>query len=63
MSLRLNIDIHRYEKDDAYITWIVNDTAAWTIKAGAVGADTKTEISARPVPQEPMVRTLVKHYT
>ncbi|THU79964.1 beta-glucan synthesis-associated [Dendrothele bispora CBS 962.96] len=40
--------------DNAYITWINNGKAAWTLKAEAVGANSRTEIAARPVPQEPM---------
>lgn len=40
--------------DDGYITWINNNNAAWTLKGPGVGADTRVEISARPVPQEPM---------
>ncbi|KAK0438127.1 glycoside hydrolase family 16 protein [Armillaria borealis] len=43
-----------YESDNAYITWINNGKVAWTINAAGVGADTATEISARPVPQEPL---------
>ncbi|KAI5831982.1 glycoside hydrolase family 16 protein [Schizophyllum commune Tattone D] len=40
--------------DDGYITWVNNGAAAWTIKAAGMGADDAVEISARPVPQEPM---------
>ncbi|KAK0464977.1 beta-glucan synthesis-associated [Desarmillaria tabescens] len=40
--------------DDGYITWINNNKAAWTLKGPGVAADTRVEISARPVPQEPM---------
>lgn len=40
--------------DDAYISWISNGKLAWTLNAAGMGADTATEISARPVPQEPM---------
>ncbi|KAJ7901836.1 beta-glucan synthesis-associated [Mycena olivaceomarginata] len=40
--------------NDAYITWISNNKIAWTIKAPGVGANPTVEISARPVPQEPM---------
>ncbi|KAK0489149.1 glycoside hydrolase family 16 protein [Armillaria novae-zelandiae] len=43
-----------YESDNAYITWINNGKVAWTINAAGVGADTATEISARPVPEEPL---------
>ncbi|EDR01855.1 glycoside hydrolase family 16 protein, partial [Laccaria bicolor S238N-H82] len=40
--------------DSAYITWISNSTVSWTIMAAGMDADTTVEISARPVPQEPM---------
>ncbi|EGO02966.1 glycoside hydrolase family 16 protein [Serpula lacrymans var. lacrymans S7.3] len=40
--------------DNAYITWISNGKAVWTIQAAGVGLDPKTEIGARPVSQEPM---------
>ncbi|KAJ4485953.1 beta-glucan synthesis-associated [Lentinula aciculospora] len=40
--------------DDAYITWIANSEQKWTINAGGTAADTRVEISARPIPQEPM---------
>lgn len=44
--------------DTSYITWI-NGVRAWTAFAGAYGSDTETEVSVRPVPQEPMVRQFV----
>ncbi|KAJ7703191.1 beta-glucan synthesis-associated protein-domain-containing protein [Mycena rosella] len=40
--------------DDGYITWISNNTVSWTIKAAGLTADAAVNISARPVPQEPM---------
>ncbi|KAI4523055.1 glycoside hydrolase family 16 protein [Schizophyllum commune] len=40
--------------DDGYITWINDGKAAWTITSEGMGADTAVEISARPVPQEPL---------
>ncbi|KAI0788513.1 beta-glucan synthesis-associated [Abortiporus biennis] len=40
--------------DGAYITWIANGKAAWTIRQAGMGADTAVEISSRPIPQEPM---------
>ncbi|KIY63440.1 glycoside hydrolase family 16 protein [Cylindrobasidium torrendii FP15055 ss-10] len=43
-----------YAADDAYISWINNDQLAWTIEAAGVGADDNVEISARPVPEEPL---------
>ncbi|KAE9404833.1 glycoside hydrolase family 16 protein [Gymnopus androsaceus JB14] len=43
-----------YSSDDAYITWISNDAAAWTLYAEGLGADSTTNISARSISQEPM---------
>ncbi|KAF9076117.1 glycoside hydrolase family 16 protein [Rhodocollybia butyracea] len=43
--------------DDAYITWVANGEQKWTINSGGTSADTRVEISARPVPQEPMMST------
>ncbi|KAJ3735969.1 glycoside hydrolase family 16 protein [Lentinula guzmanii] len=43
-----------YEADNAYITWISDDKKAWTLEAAGVGADPITNISARPISQEPM---------
>lgn len=41
--------------DGAYITWINDNQAAWTINAAGMGPDNIVQISQRPVPQEPMV--------
>ncbi|TFK28002.1 concanavalin A-like lectin/glucanase [Coprinopsis marcescibilis] len=40
--------------DDAYITWINDNMASWTILSAGLGPDLRTEISRRPVPVEPM---------
>ncbi|KAG0709871.1 glycoside hydrolase family 16 protein [Suillus ampliporus] len=40
--------------DSAYITWISNNEVAWTLNVAGMGADPSVNISARPVPQEPM---------
>ncbi|KZT28041.1 glycoside hydrolase family 16 protein [Neolentinus lepideus HHB14362 ss-1] len=40
--------------DDAYISWITDDTLAVTLEVGAVAADSRVNISSRPIPQEPM---------
>jgi hypothetical protein len=48
--------------DDAYITWIDDGKMAWTLYAGGVAADPRVEISARPVPQEPMVNACLVCY-
>ncbi|KIM47853.1 glycoside hydrolase family 16 protein [Hebeloma cylindrosporum] len=40
--------------DSGYITWSSNGAADWTLKAPGMAADPLVEISARPVPQEPM---------
>ncbi|KAF9077001.1 beta-glucan synthesis-associated [Rhodocollybia butyracea] len=49
--------------DDAYITWVASGTQAWTLNVAGMGADTITEISARPIPQEPMVHVDLEHLT
>ncbi|SJL10124.1 related to KRE6-glucan synthase subunit [Armillaria ostoyae] len=43
-----------YESDGAYITWVNDGKVAWTLNAAGVGADSDAEISARPIPREPM---------
>ncbi|KAF8204724.1 glucosidase [Pholiota molesta] len=40
--------------DDAYISWVADDMMSWTLNATGMGPDPTVEISARPVPQEPM---------
>ncbi|KAK7045027.1 GH16 domain-containing protein [Favolaschia claudopus] len=40
--------------NDAYITWITNNEVTWTLKADGVGANAGTQISARPISEEPM---------
>jgi beta-glucanase (GH16 family) len=40
--------------DNAYISWISNNALSWTLMSGGLAADTNVEISARPIPQEPM---------
>ncbi|KAF5316923.1 hypothetical protein D9611_003892 [Ephemerocybe angulata] len=40
--------------DNAYISWISNDAVAWTMLSGGLEPDAAVQISARPVPQEPM---------
>ncbi|KAH7887543.1 glycoside hydrolase family 16 protein [Phlebopus sp. FC_14] len=40
--------------DNAYITWIANNKVAWTLNVAGMGADPAVEISARPVPLEPL---------
>lgn len=40
--------------DNGYISWVQNNQLAWTLTAAAMGPDTATEISTRPIPQEPM---------
>jgi hypothetical protein len=42
--------------DVKYISWITDDKLVWTMNGNMVGADTATEIGARQVPVEPMVR-------
>ncbi|KAJ3937486.1 MAG: beta-glucan synthesis-associated [Lentinula lateritia] len=40
--------------DDAYITWISSGKISWGLNVAGLGADSSVDISARPVPQEPM---------
>jgi hypothetical protein len=47
--------------DGQYITWISNNKVAWTLNAAGVGPNTESEISARPIPQEPMVGADLVH--
>lgn len=49
-------------KPNQYITWITDNKPAWTIKAGGMAADSRVDISARPVPQEPMVMYFKKTF-
>ncbi|KAH9996454.1 glycoside hydrolase family 16 protein [Russula vinacea] len=39
---------------DAYVTWISNNKASWTLLSGGMGPDSMVEINSRPIPQEPM---------
>jgi hypothetical protein len=47
-----------FESDGAYITWINDSKKAWRIGAGGMGDNAMAQISARPVPKEPMARNL-----
>ncbi|KAF8905867.1 beta-glucan synthesis-associated [Mucidula mucida] len=40
--------------DDGYITWVNDGKGAWTFRGPGTAADSRVEIGARPVPQEPM---------
>ncbi|KAF5329451.1 hypothetical protein D9619_009169 [Psilocybe cf. subviscida] len=40
--------------DDGYISWVQDAKLSWTLRGPAMGPDTATEISTRPIPQEPM---------
>ncbi|KIJ20369.1 glycoside hydrolase family 16 protein [Paxillus involutus ATCC 200175] len=40
--------------DNAYVTWVSNNEVAWTLNVAGMGADSAAQISARPIPQEPM---------
>ena len=41
-----------------YITWVSDNKVAWTLNSPGLGPDPSVAISARPVPQEPMVRNI-----
>ncbi|KAF5333605.1 hypothetical protein D9611_002501 [Ephemerocybe angulata] len=40
--------------DDAYVTWTSDNKVSWTLEQAGFGADPISEISSRPIPQEPM---------
>ncbi|KAI0036622.1 beta-glucan synthesis-associated protein [Vararia minispora EC-137] len=40
--------------NNAYITWIANNKASWTLTSDALQADNQVQIGPRPIPQEPM---------
>jgi len=40
--------------DGAYISWISSGQLSWTVNAPGLGANPAVEISARPIPQEPL---------
>ncbi|KAJ7463482.1 beta-glucan synthesis-associated [Mycena galericulata] len=40
--------------DNAYIRWVTNDETTWTLNAAGIGANLETQISARPISEEPM---------
>jgi len=40
--------------DDAYIAWISDGKLAWVLRQPGMAADSRVEISGRPVPQEPL---------
>ncbi|KAJ7578527.1 glycoside hydrolase family 16 protein [Mycena floridula] len=44
--------------DGAYISWVTDGKLAWTVNSGGLAADPAVEISARPIPQEPMASGL-----
>lgn len=44
---------------DAYISWINDGEYVWRVGAGGVAANQLSQISARPVPKEPMVSIVV----
>jgi beta-glucanase (GH16 family) len=41
-------------REDGYVTWVSSGKPSWSMKAGATGANPRTQISARPIPEEPM---------
>ncbi|KAH9039938.1 beta-glucan synthesis-associated [Lactarius hengduanensis] len=40
--------------DKAYVTWISNNKAAWTLLSSGMGPDPQVEIDTRPIPLEPL---------
>ena len=44
---------------DAYISWMNDGEFVWKVGAGGTAANEVSQISARPVPKEPMVSIAV----
>jgi beta-glucanase (GH16 family) len=42
------------QDEGGFVTWINQNRQAWTFQPGGIGADPLTQISARPIPREPM---------
>jgi hypothetical protein len=42
------------DRSKGYITWVSNGVKSWTMKAGIVGPNSKTEVGQRIVSEEPM---------
>ncbi|KAF8807739.1 glycoside hydrolase family 16 protein [Phlegmacium glaucopus] len=40
--------------DNAYISWVSGGKLTWTLNAAGMAADSRVEISTRPIPQEPL---------
>ncbi|KAG2105113.1 beta-glucan synthesis-associated protein-domain-containing protein [Suillus discolor] len=49
--------------ENAYITWIANNEVAWTLNVAGMGPDPTVNVSARPIPQEPMYIIMNLAYT
>lgn len=42
------------QEEGGFVTWINNNKQAWTFQPGGIAANPLTQISARPIPREPM---------
>lgn len=42
------------DRDNGYITWVSSGLKSWTIKAGAIGPNSRVGVSQRLIPEEPM---------
>jgi hypothetical protein len=42
------------DRSNGYITWVSNGKKSWTMDAGIVGPNSKTEVGQRIIPEEPM---------
>lgn len=47
-------------RSNGYITWYSSGVPSWTMTPGAIGADSRVQISERLVPEEPMVSLKVE---
>lgn len=46
------------DRENSYITWVSSGVKSWTLLAGAIGANSKTEIGPRLISEEPMAMVL-----
>jgi hypothetical protein len=61
MLVQVSSSVQTLTRRLQYITWMASGVVTWTLKGDALGPDPTSQISARPVPFEPMVRTLTAH--
>lgn len=46
------------DRENGYITWVSSGKPSWTVRAGAVGPNPRSEVDQRLIPEEPMAMIL-----